>query len=362
MYQYSHNILKIDLGALRKNYAFLRNIHNTPCAAVLKADAYGLGAQSIAQFLYQEGCQHFFVATLDEAISLRSVFGSKQAFIAVLLGILSPLEAEACFQYKLIPVLNHTFQLQLWESLARRKGRQLPAILHIDTGINRLGFPFQMLDELSKHDFKDLKIHYVMSHYIESDMPTTDNHHKQLIKIQQLKKAFPHISLSINNSGAILHNAPDNDLSRAGRILFGISPIETHQEELTPIMTLYATILQLHHIDTRTTVGYGATYEAMPGSRLATISIGYADGYLRHLSNRGYAAIGGYKAPIAGRISMDVTTLNVTEIPEELLYPGAKVEIIGPHCPVNDVASHGDTLGIELLTRVGNRIKRIYED
>lgn len=348
---------------LSKNYHTLtkRLSDGGKLAAVLKADAYGLGALPIAKRLREDGCQHFFMATIDEAIALRKLFGHSQVLIAVLCGVLSSVEAEACVQYMLTPVINNDFQLNVWQEHATKKKAKLPAILHIDTGIQRLGFPINKIDQLLQKDLSNLHIVTVMSHFHSSDTPENTSHRKQLERVRELPSLFPNIPLSFNNSAGILFQHIHSDLSRAGRVLFGISPTDENVPELDPIMSLYATILQLHDIDTPSTVGYGATYEAMPGTRLATISIGYGDGYLRRMSNRGFTAIGGARAPIVGRISMDVTMVDVTHVPERYLYPGAKVEIVGPHCPVNDVAAHGDTLGIELLTRVGNRVKRIYE-
>ena len=299
---YHHSAtLTVDLSALVANYRLLKNRHEKrSIAAVVKANAYGLGAQAVGLALWKEGCQDFFVATLDEAIELRSYLS--QASIGVLSGL--PKGSETFFlEHQLTPVLNTLDQVEHWQKVASLS----TAILHVDTGMTRLG--------LSEPDVK--KLHetvaashqsplFVMTHLACANAPTHPKNSEQLQRFQAACHYFPQSKTSIaNSSGLFLSSDFHGDLGRPGCALYGITPVES-ENPMQHVATLSAPILQIRTLDRDETVGYGATYAAQKNARIAIVALGYADGILRALSNKGMGYIAGHEVSFAGRVSMDM--------------------------------------------------------
>lgn len=351
-------VLTIDLAALRHNYsAIARHIAPTRAAAVVKADAYGLGASRVAPAFYDAGCRDFFVAHLGEAIALKP-FLQPDATLYVLNG-LQPGTEEACARDGILPVLNSLEQIENWGALAARQGRKLPALLQLDTGMSRLGLSASEFERLLENFalLDNIDIKFVISHLASGDEPENAANARQLANMTVLLVRLPKLPVAFANSGgSFLDKSYHFDLARPGVALYGVGP----ENEVVPVLTLSARVIQVRDIDKGAAVGYGGTYVAEGPTRVATIAVGYADGWFRSLSNKGSAFFGDTRLPIIGRVSMDSITLDVSALPEGTLKLGSLVELIGPHQRLEDVARDCDTIPYEILTALGNRYARVY--
>ncbi|MBK1889886.1 alanine racemase [Undibacterium sp. 14-3-2] len=357
-------VLRIDLQAVRGNYRLLRSKLGTAhCGAAVKADAYGLGAIPVAQVLFDEGCRHFFVAHLEEAISLRPHL-PETAEIIVMHG--SPVGYEAEFlAHRCMPVLNSLEQIQAWRNLAAAKQTALPAIIQFDTGMARMGLSAAEVAEWrADPDFiRGIDVRYVMSHLACAEDQSNPMNRQQLQRFQQIRQLLPSAGGSLANSSGIFLG-PDFhfDLARPGAALYGIAPVAGQENPLFPVAYLQGRIIQTREISAGTTVGYGATWQANETTRIATVAVGYADGWMRSLSNRGIAQIAGRDVPMVGKVSMDTITLDVTHIASEHLQPGELVDLISATNTVDAVAGKASTIAYEILTSLGARYQREYTD
>ena len=357
-------VLRIDLQAVRFNYRLLRDrLNSALCGAAVKADAYGLGAGEVARVLYEEGCRHFFVAHLEEAIALRPGLPI-DAHLIVMHG--SPVGCEAEFiEHGCMPVLNSLPQIQDWSALARRHEKALPAIVQFDTGMARMGLSPQEVQVLQNDPevCRGIDVQYVMSHLACAEDQANPMNRQQLEKFQTLRALFPLSKASLaNSSGIFLGEEFHFDLARPGAALYGVAPVAGQKNPLRAVAYLQGRIIQTREIPAGTGVGYGSTWRSQETSRIATIAVGYADGWLRSLSNRGVAHIGGYAAPMVGNVSMDTITLDVTKIAPTLLQPGTLVDLMSATNTVDDVANKANTIGYEILTSLGARYHREYSD
>jgi len=356
-------ILTIDLAALRHNYSTISSrIAPTRAAAVVKANAYGLGAERVAPAFYEAGCRDFFVAHLGEAISLRP-FLNPDATLYVLNGLQPGTEA-ACAREKILPVLNSIEQIENWSALAASLNEKLPALLQIDTGMSRLGLSAKELDQLidDQHLLDHIDVKFVISHLASGDEPENPANARQLAAMSAALTRLPKMPVAFSNSGGcFLENTYHFNLARPGVALYGVGPA-AGENPIKPVLELSARVIQVRDIDEGVAVGYGGTFIAQAPMRIATIAVGYADGWFRSLSNKGSAFFGDTRLPIVGRVSMDSITLDVTALPEGTLTPGSLVELIGPHQRLEDVARDCDTIPYEILTSLGDRYARIYVD
>jgi alanine racemase len=354
-------LITIDLDALTANYRYCRDrVAPARCAAVVKADAYGLGLARIAPALFSAGCRQYFTATHGEGVALRGVL--PDADIYVFEGVTAQ-SADAFCQHGLVPVLIAPGQCADWAARARRGGRALPAVLDIDTGMTRLGFGRRELHQLLEHgaDLDWLDIRYVMTHLACADERGSFRVDEQLRLFDELRRLLPPAPTSIGNSaGSLLGAASSGDMARLGIALFGGNPFLDARHAARPVLRIQSRILQLREITEPTPVGYGATWTAPPGSRIATVGTGYADGYPWSLSNRGIAAIGGHRVPVVGRVSMDLITLDVSGVPDERVQPGCLVDLIGPDVSLEEVAERAGTINYEILTRLSQRARRVF--
>lgn len=348
--------LTVSLSALRENYRLLKARHaRQTVAAVVKADAYGLGVAAVAQALWEEGCHDFFVATLEEGIELRQHLS--QAQIAVFYGLGRGEERE--FQeHHLTPVLNTPEQAKRFADCHELSaaGR---AILHIDTGMTRLGFSET---ELQTHRATLQSFHpaLVMSHLACANDPEHPKNAEQLARFKAALALFPSARASFcNSSGLFLAPEFHFDIGRPGCALYGIAPVQG-ENPMRHVATLSAPFVQVRTLDRDETVGYGATHRAKKGSRIAIVKFGYADGMLRCLSNIGTAYVAGTRVSFAGRVSMDMVALDVSSIPERKLAADTRAEFINDRQTVSDVAAAANTIGYEIFTRIGKRVKRVY--
>jgi alanine racemase len=355
--------LTVDLAAIQRNYRRLQAEAGpaTECAAVVKADAYGLGAAPVAGALATAGARRFFVAKAEEGLQLRPLLPKAEIF--VLNGIQAGLEANFDSE-TLIPVLNSLGEIALWTAHARSVGRALPAAVHLDTGMSRLGLPRGEVERLiaEPRRLDGLRLALVMSHLACSEEPEHEANQRQLGLFAEWRARLPTAPASLaNSSGIFLGPQYRFDVARPGAALYGINPLRHYSNPMEQVVVAEAKILQVRDVDRGTTVGYGATHRIeRPAARLATVALGYADGYLRSSSGRGLAYVGGTLVRVVGRVSMDLTVIDVTDVPPEQSQPGAWVELIGPHVPVDDVAQRAGTIGYEILTSLGRRYARRY--
>jgi alanine racemase len=355
----SRAVLTVDLRAVTANYERLRRkAPGSEIAAVVKANGYGLGALEVAGALFEAGCRRFFVAHADEGRQLRARL--PEAPIHVLNGL--PAGAEVGMtEARLIPVLNQPGELVRWAGQARRLGRRLPAALQIDTGMCRLGFAETDLERLDPEALAALDLVLVMSHLACAEDRGNPINEQQRQRFERLRQRLPPVPASLaNSSGIFLGRAFHYDLCRPGVALYGVNPTPGRANPMAPVVTLEAPVLQVHEVRAPGTVGYGATYRTRSGMRIATVQLGYADGYPRAVGGRASARIAGHSAPLVGRVSMDLITLDVSALPADLVHPGAKATLIGGPDGVDEVAGAADTIGYEILTRLGSRFARRY--
>jgi alanine racemase len=358
-------ILTIDLAAIVENYRLLAaRAAPAECAGVVKADAYGLGVAKVAPALWQAGCRTFFIAMLAEGVTLRGLL--PDAVIYVLAG-LHGADPTQFIAAGLRPVLVSRGEVDSWLAAVGERA-DARAGLHLDTGMARLGMPADELDafiaEGSK--LKRLRPSLVMSHFACADTP---EHPLNRAQPQRFRDALARLPLPPDTRRSIAASSgiflgPDHalDLVRPGAALYGIAPVAKQPNPLRQVVRLQAKILQVRRVDAGSTVGYGATHRFARQARLATMGVGYADGFMRALSNRGGAFIGDRRAPIVGRVSMDLLTIDISDIPEEQAQPGTWVDLIGPRNPVDAVAAEAGTIGYEILTSLGRRYLRRYLD
>lgn len=367
-------VLTIDLAAIVANWRLLAGrAAPAECAAVVKADAYGLGMAQVAPALAAAGCRVFFVATLDEGIALRRLLQTAAEEAEALLS--SPAMPAAIFllngaprgcesellQFGLMPVLNGLDDIFAWGTMAAVMEATFPAALHVDTGMSRLGLSPAELAILAAEPgrLEGTGVVLVMSHLACADVPAHELNRRQLDAFLAARAKLPAAPGSLAASSGIFLGAEwACELVRPGAALYGVAPVPGQDNPMRPVVTLTARILQVREIDRDTTVGYGATHRAGARATIATAAAGYADGYLRALGNRGAGYIGSQRVPLVGRVSMDLITFDVTGVP--LAAPGVEIELIGPQIGVDDVAAAADTIGYEILTSLGARYARTY--
>lgn len=337
--------LIVDLNALSENFHTLARIGGAPVTPVVKADAYGLGAAAVARKLMTEGADTFFVARLSEGDALRQTLGSLPK-IYVLDGC-GPSDVLRLQAARLRPVLSSAEQIRRW--LSSDGG---PSALHIDTGMNRLG----VRPEDAPEPFPGLEM--VVSHLACSDDPYDAMNAAQRSAFELVSRRYPGTVRSFANSGGCFLG-PDYafDALRPGISLYGGGPEGRTDERLEPVAALRAEILQVRDVPAGETVGYARGFTAERPMTVAVAGAGYADGVLRSNSPRGRVYVGGELRPILGRISMDLTAVDVTGLKVE---PGELVELFGPHHPIDDAAADAGTIAYELLTSVGARVQRSY--
>lgn len=357
-------VLTVNLGAIAENYRHLRGLAGSAsCAAVVKADAYGLGAAQVGPALARAGCRDFFVAHIEEGIALRAILGPGPR-IAVLHG--APPGAETdCLADGLVPVCNDAEQLAAWRQLARRRGRALPTILQVDTGMARFGLARVDLERLlaDPDGLAGLSLSLVMSHLACADTPDHPANAAQLAAFAAMRARLGHVPASLAaSSGIFLGSAFHADLVRPGAALYGVNPQPGRPNPMRPVVRLQARILQLRTVEAGEGIGYGHTAVAQKPMRLAVVAAGYADGYLRSASGRGMAFAGPHPLPGIGRVSMDSLILDVTDAPPEAVPAGGFVDLIGPGHGVDALAEAAGTIGYEILTGLGARYHRVYRE
>ena len=342
-------ILTIDLDVIKANYKRLcAELGDVPCAAVVKANGYGLGVERVSKALYEAGARTFFVAQISEGVTLRQAFPDLE--IHVLVGP-HPGTENVFIEHNLIPVLNSIDQIKRWNNRAI-------ADLHVETGMTRLGISLSEIGLVPD----DLNIDILMSHFACADDPAHPLNAEQIKDFNIACKHLPHIRASLaNSSGIFLSKNAHFDLGRPGCALYGINPTPHKNSPVANPVSVQAKIVQVHKIDTPLSVGYGATHQLQVGQKIATLAVGYADGYLRSLSSKGMAYIDDIETPILGRISMDLISIDVSNVKDNKCQAGQLVDVIGPFNTPDQLAECAGTIGYEILTNLGQRYHRVYK-
>jgi len=360
-------VLTIDLDALVANWRKLeKTAVPAECAGVIKADAYGCGIGPVAAALSAAGCKTFFVATLSEARAARAALPA-EAVLYVLNGFLQN-TGEDYAAYNCRPVIGDLNELAEWDVFCRRTGWSGGAAIHIDTGMNRLGFtPAMAQGIIPRINAGDHGITLVMSHLAAAEHLNNPINARQLAAFRAVASEFAGVPAALANSSGIFLGAPYQfDLVRPGAALYGINPPPEADNPMQPVVALKARIVQVRDVARGDTVGYGGTWTARRPTRIAIISAGYADGYFRAASSndgtRGAEIIiGGKRCPIAGRVSMDLIAADITELPPKSVRRGHWATLLGESITVDELAHHFGTIGYEVLTSLGRRYARVYK-
>lgn len=358
--------LTIDLSAIAANWRMLAGLAAPALAgAAVKGDAYGLGAARVAPALHHAGCRHFFVAHLGEGIALRPHLPA-DATIFILHGIPSG-TADEFLAHGLTPVLNSLGDIAAWSRAGSAAHRRLSAALHVDTGMSRLGLSGAEVDLLCAEPERldGIGLDLVISHLACADDPANPMTAAQRLRFLDICGRLPHTGRpfrrALANSAGIFWGADYAfDLVRPGIALYGGNPVNGRLAPVRPVVRLEAGILQVREIDPPEAVGYGATHKVVRPTRVATVAVGYADGYLRAAGNRALALIDGREVPVLGRISMDLMTIDVTDAAPQSCRPGMYITLVGDSLTIDRVAETMDTVSYELLTRLGQRFARVY--
>jgi alanine racemase len=359
-------ILTVDLDAIVANWRKLeKTAVPAECAAVVKADAYGCGAVEVSKALAGAGCKTFFVATLDEARVVRAAL--PQAALYVLDGFFQN-TGEAYAKIDCRPVIGDLNELAEWDVFCRRSGWTGGAAIHIDTGMNRLGLTItEAQGIIPRINAGDHGITLVMSHLASAELVNNQSNARQLTAFREIASHFSNVPASLSNSSGIyLGGAFQFDLVRPGAALFGVNPTPEADNPMQAVVDLKARIIQIRSVERGETVGYGGTWTARRPTKLAIASAGYADGYFRAASandgTRGAEVIvAGKRCPVAGRISMDLIAVDITDLPASAARRGHMVTLIGEGITVDEVAHHFGTIGYEVLTSLGRRYARVYK-
>ncbi|GGH21700.1 alanine racemase [Alsobacter metallidurans] len=358
-------VLTVDLGALKANWRMLAGMApGSECAAVVKADAYGTGIEASVPALARAGCRTFFVAHLAEARRARAA--APYADIYVLNGLL-PGTAPAYATDRLRPVLGSAEEIAEWAAFTRAESLDLAAALHVDTGMNRLGLTVAQALEMGEAGLEGCPISFLMTHFVSAEEPPNPINARQIEDFATLRAAFPTLPGSLaNSSGVFLGPQAHHDLMRPGYALYGGNPQPGRPNPMRPVVGLEGRIVQLRFVEHGDTVGYNAQWTARGRRRIAVISVGYADGYPRAASSSDAhpgadAMVGGVRCPFAGRVSMDLIAIDVTEAPGDL-GRGDSVWLLCAEITVDDVAARAGASGYEILTSLGRRHARRYVD
>lgn len=365
------NRLTIDLNALADNWRFMNaRSGKARAAAVLKADAYGLGIEDAAPSLYAAGARDFFVANAEEGAYLRALLPESRIYI---LAGMWPGNEALFFDNDLVPVINSEQQLAVFMAALSERGDH-PCVLHVDTGMNRLGLSVEEAVAVANDPARPASFSpvLIMSHLACADDPSNPLNAYQLKRFREASAAFEGVDASLANSGGVFLGSDYHfDLTRPGIAVYGGEAVDDVPNPMKPVVTAEARIIQIRNVASGGHASYGASARFHRDSRIATVSVGYADGYHRSVSGGGvtlrqatpsgaFGFLHGQKVPHVGRVTMDLSLFDVTDLPENAVRPGDYIELFGRHIAIDDVARAGGTIGYEMLTSLGHRYERHY--
>jgi alanine racemase len=358
-------ILTVDLAALTENWRMLGS-RATPaeCAAVIKGDGYGCGLEPVASALARAGCKTFFVADLEEARRARAAAPEQAIYV---LNGLPPNTAPAFAAVKARPVIGSLVELAEWDAFCSAQGWQGGAALHVDTGMNRLGISADEAAALAPRIRSESHgITLLMSHLACAELADHPLNRRQIDLFREVRLLYRGIPASLcNSSGIFLGDKAHGDMVRPGVALYGVNPTPGHTNPMRPVVRLDAHIVAVRHVARGETVGYDAVWTARHAARIAVVAVGYADGFRRSLgatdqSPGAYALVAGRRCPLAGRISMDLLAVDISELPDGIGRRGELATLIGGEITVDALANVAGTIGYEILTGLGRRYHRIY--
>ncbi|MGC6497992.1 MAG: alanine racemase [Candidatus Puniceispirillaceae bacterium] len=368
------SVITVSPQAVVANWRYLESLSGpeTDTAAVVKANGYGLGATQLAPHLAAAGCKTFFVMSLAEARSLRAALSRHDhdtSDILVLGGCHRGQEGDF-IAHDITPVINNAEQLDRLAATGRARQQPVPAALHVDTGMTRLGLDADETASLvsrladGRDAFDGLAPRLLMSHLRAAEDLSDPANAAQHAAFSQLAGQFPDLPASLANSGGTLQGpAYHFQMTRPGIALYGLHPAGAGMDStqvaqaasLSPTIRWDARILQIRAARAGDAVGYNGTHVLTRDSRVATLGVGYADGYQRRLGNRARVMIGDTSAPVIGRVSMDSITVDVTDIAATTLEQADYATVLGPGYDLARMAQDADTIGYEILTRLGQR-------
>jgi len=354
----------VNLNALVKNFDTLGKLSApSNCAAVVKADAYGVGMIDVSQALFEAGCNHFFVATLGEGEQLRQQLPLPQIY--VLNGLCGYLPTRF-HQARLVPVINSIEEVRIWSSAGSMNAHG--CAMHIDTGMQRLGLNADEFNTITADPGLQQQLNPVllMSHLVSAETPAAGINQRQLKQFNRLMSDLPAAMRGIpkslaNSSGIFLGDGYHFDLCRAGAAFYGVNPQPAQTNPMRPVVEINAPIIQIREVSETGGVGYGSTASVSAGSRLATIAAGYADGYPRHASNRAQVQIGEWVAPVVGTVSMDLISVDISRLPTGAVSVGDRAYLVGPRVTIDQLAEAAGTIGYEILTNLGRLAETDYQ-
>ncbi len=359
--------LTIDLAALADNWrALARRAAPRQCAAVVKADGYGIGLDRAAPALWAAGARTFFVAHLGEGLAARRLLPD-EAEIYILNGLEAGADPADYAEHRLKPALGSAGELERWAAFAAWSGRPLPSALHLDTGMRRLGFDsLEALKAAMERHGTASGADLLMSHFVSSEIPDDPLNALQIARFEAARAAFPQLRASLaNSSGMLLPQRPTYDLARPGYALYGGNPTPGWPNPMRPVATLTVAVQQTRWIEAGIACGYNAQWTAKRRTRLATLLAGYADGLPRGAGATderpgAEVALAGRRCALVGRVSMDLVIADVTDLPQDPVQPGVRAEFIGAAVELDDFATRSGTIGYQVLTSLGPRYRRDY--
>ncbi|WP_051355367.1 alanine racemase [Mesorhizobium erdmanii] len=348
----------VDLGAIQRNFCKLEQMTSGTCAAIVKGDGYGHGMREASRALRKIGAELFFSARFEDALTLRADLGAGPR-IAVLDGISLADMAETRAR-DIIPVVNSLEQLHVISAVAKQTAQRIPAFIHLDTAMNRLGLAPED-DERAEPLLASCSVQAYMTHFASADDVDLDLCHLQVSRLTERAKPLPIAPLSIANScGVFLGSELHGDIVRPGKSTFGINPLADADNPMEQPATILAPVVQIRTLKKGDPVGYSSTWHAPAPRRIAILAIGYANGFMRDNSNRGSVVFGGLRAPVIGRVSMDLTTVDISAFPETAVHVGAAAEIVGNTITYREVAETIATNEHEAIIALGRGCKRFF--
>ena len=359
-------ILTIDLAAIEANWKMLAGMTvPVECAAVVKANAYGCGLEPVTRTLSEAGCRTFFVADVAEGRRVRAL--APEAVIYVLNGLM-PGSAPAFAAHYLRPVINSTTELAEWDAFVAIKNWRGGAALHVDTGMNRLGITVEEAVAIApRMQSENHGFTLLMSHLACAEIPNHPMNDRQIRLFREIRLLYRGVPSSLaNSSGIFLGGSAYCDLVRPGVALYGVNPTPGKKSPMRPVVDLKGRIIQVRPVNKGETVGYGAAFAAARPSRIAVVAVGYADGFLRSAAGdrnkpAAQVMVAGKRCPLAGRVSMDLISVDVTDVPDGRARRGDFATLLGPELGIDELAAALGTIGYEVLTRLGHRLHRVYK-
>lgn len=348
----------VDLAAIQRNFHKLAKMTRGTCAAVVKGDGYGHGMREAARALRNIGAELFFSARFEDALALRADLGAGPR-IAALDGV-SPADMAEARARDVIPVVNSLEQLHVISAAAKQTGQRTPAFIHLDTAMNRLGLAPED-DGYAEPLLVSCNVQAYMTHFASADDVDLDLCRLQVSRLTQRAKPLPRAPLSIANScGVFLGSELHGDIIRPGKSTFGINPLADADNPMEQPATILAPVVQIRTLKMGDPVGYSCTWHAPEPRRIAVLAVGYANGFMRDNSNKGSVVFGGQRAPVVGRVSMDLTAVDISALPETAVHVGAAAEIVGNTITYREVAETVATNEHEVLIALGRGCKRFF--